>query len=284
MSAVRRARLIAAALLGGAAIAALATAPLAAGAPLPVSAPALFVAGGDQGELRPVPGKPGRFVLDLRGAGVVTSFTDRPARAAGSESLAGFVSRWRARGFVADPPNAALELPGAPSGRDVVIVELTRPRLVAPEAVRFQARRVGSASPALARFTRRGDARTAREFGRWNLFVDPSAAAPVSVGVEVSMPAGTVSLAFAGAPLVTEDSIRFAGAAGTFLGSILTTDHGLAVTAQNPVQFSVSLLVSGTSGATLTGTAVVPAGASVTATGPGGPVNITNGAFAIPLS
>jgi len=284
MSAVHRVRLAAGGLLAAAAVAALAGTPAAAGAPLPAGAPALFVAGGDQGELRPVAGKPGRFVLDLSGAGVVTSFTDRPARAAGTESLAGFVNRWRARGFAADPPNAALELPGAPSGRDVVIVELTRPRLVGKGAVRFQARRVGSVSPALARFSRRGDSRTAPRFGHWNLFVDPSAAAPVGIGVEVGMPAGTFSMVFSGAAQVTEDTIRFVGANGAFTGTVITTDHGLAVTAQDPVQFTVSLLASGTSGPTLTGTAVVPAGSQITASGPGGPVPITNGAFAIPLS
>jgi hypothetical protein len=283
MSAPHRARLAATGLLVAAAAAALATAPLAAGAPLPAGAPALFVASGDRGTLRPVKGTAGRFVLDLAGAGAVTSFTDRPARAAGSESIAGFVTRWRARGFAADPPNAALEVPGAPAGRDVVILELTRPRLLGPGTVRFQARRVGSASPALARLVRRGDARTAREFGRWNLFVDPSAAAPVAIGLDVEMPAGAVSLAFDAAQ-VTEDSVRFSGLLGTFTGTVLATDRALQVTAQNPTGFTASLLLSGTSGATLTGTAVVPAGASVTATGPAGPVQITNGTFAIPLS
>jgi hypothetical protein len=57
----------------------------------------------------------GAYRLRLTGVSPrVTTFTDRPRRRAGRQGLEGFVGSWKANGFAADPPNAALVLDHAP--------------------------------------------------------------------------------------------------------------------------------------------------------------------------
>lgn len=65
---------------------------------------------------------------------VVTWFTDRPARRAGSSSLTEFVGAWAANRFDTDPPNAALVTrTNDPAAGELVtrthVVELTDPRV-----------------------------------------------------------------------------------------------------------------------------------------------------------
>ena len=130
-------------------------------------------------------------------------FTDRPARGAGTEPPGRFVRRWRQRGFVDDPPNAALEVVGAPRGRDVMVLELSAPRRVGADGIGFRARRIsGPSTPALARFARRADHRVARTFGGASLFVDPSSPNIVDVEFEVQgLPAnGVLNIGFSGGP------------------------------------------------------------------------------------
>jgi hypothetical protein len=156
-----------------AAVATAAATALAATAAAPAGAQDLFVQQAAGGTLNGT-------TLVLNGvAPRITSFADRPQRAAGTESLASFVKRWPAS-FRGDPPNAALEIDGAPAGRDVAIVELRRPRYDArAKTLTFSVRRLGADAVArggLAHFGRRADtARGTARFGRATLFVDPGA-------------------------------------------------------------------------------------------------------------
>lgn len=134
---------------------------------------ALFASGAAAGSLERRPG--GRYELELRRpADHVTSFSDRPRREAGSEPLSTFVARWGARGFAADPPNAALVLDDAPQDRDSVVLELSKPRLdERTGTLRFSARRVGgSAAPRLTSVAGGPDRSVATRFAGARLFVD----------------------------------------------------------------------------------------------------------------
>ncbi|MGI9540308.1 MAG: hypothetical protein ACR2N6_09175, partial [Miltoncostaeaceae bacterium] len=111
-----------------------------------------------------------RLGLDRPHPGVVR-FSDRPDRLAGSESLATFVRNWKRNGFVADPPNAALVALGAPSGRDVMVLELRRPRLTRT-GLSFSAKPVGTPPASLASFAKRADRPRALRLGPTSLFVD----------------------------------------------------------------------------------------------------------------
>jgi hypothetical protein len=162
----------------------------------------LFVVSGDAGSLKPVVGRGGDFELALRGVGSVTSFSDRPVRRARDVSPARLVRDWGRLGFVDDPPNAALVIDDAPSDRDVLIVELGRPRLVpSARAVRLRARVVsGRRSSALARFRARADRRGPRRFKRASLFIDPSTGLPVNVlfRIENLAQGGIFGISFSG--------------------------------------------------------------------------------------
>jgi hypothetical protein len=83
-------------------------------------------------------------------------FTDRPRRVAGDMSLKGFVSHWKAWGFAADPPNAAINADGTDA-----VVEISKPVRHGNE-IRFSTKvidgKLGKGS-----------------IGRASLFVDPSA-------------------------------------------------------------------------------------------------------------
>ena len=72
----------------------------------------------------------GAYRLRLTGVSPrVTTFTDRPRRRAGRQGLTGFVGSWKANGFAADPPNAALVLDHAPASHDVALLTLSQPSL-----------------------------------------------------------------------------------------------------------------------------------------------------------
>jgi hypothetical protein len=134
----------------------------------------LYVGRADGGRLTSA-GK-GRFRLELRvGATPLSTFTDRPGRSAGSERVRAFVARWAARGFAADPPNAALVVDGARTGADVAMLTLSQPRL-SRGVLRFTARPLRTTDGgALETLRRRGDTVRAGRFGRASLFVDNGA-------------------------------------------------------------------------------------------------------------
>jgi hypothetical protein len=267
----------------------LALAPLVALAPAVQAAPAgaaqaspgsLFVLPGSSGTLKR---ERGRLRLVLSDAGPVTSFTDRPERRADSMSLRRFVRRWRALGFVADPPNAALVVDAAPRSRDVVILELGRPRLGRHGRVSMPVRPVRGRRPAaLRRFLARADRGVAARFGRASLFVDAGGAEQVSLVVEVSnMPASILSFEFTESWTISHVQGQF-GTGGVPFSLLETSDRGVLLqsTAASDV-VGLIFQVTGTGNA-VTGTAQVPAGASVEVVAPVD-ATITTGVFSIPL-
>lgn len=100
-------------------------------------------------------------------------FTDRPARRAGTTTLAGLVAVWQGSGFDADPPNAALLL--TTRGRTTThVVTLTDPRH-ARGLVSFRLRVVPGGVEA---GYRHGRPIAPGRYGRAGLFIDDAAWAP----------------------------------------------------------------------------------------------------------
>ena len=86
----------------------------------------LFVQRAEGARLQTRGGEP---TLTLNGVdSEVRSFTDRPIRDSGSESVRGFVQRWQ-QDFQADPPNAALTADEFEHRAEVPVLELTAPVL-----------------------------------------------------------------------------------------------------------------------------------------------------------
>jgi hypothetical protein len=151
-------------LLGGSAAAADAATPPAS---------LLFVQETDSGTLDKVGAS--TYRLTLRGVSPsLTSFTDRPARAAGTERATAFIDQWHARGFDDDPPNAALVLHGAARDRDVVVLTISRPHYhPRTRTFTYTARPVkGTPADSLRAFTRRRDPVRELRFGAASLFID----------------------------------------------------------------------------------------------------------------
>jgi hypothetical protein len=265
--------------------------------PRPFQAPAagdLFVLTAASGTLERVPGRSRVFKLVLRRpARDITMFTDRPARRAGEQPLGRFVRRWPGLGFRAVPPNAALVLADAPSNRDVVVLELSRPRLGAGgRRLAFRVEVLRSNPRGLLReFARRADRRVAESFGRASLFIDPS-------GQEVGL-----SFTFSGIPSDDAASIFFDN------GQIdISTDSAAALSSgtDEPARFVVgtNAFVLGASGASsldgtvvvgvnvlanaksVSGTATIPAGttATVTVGTTSKSFPVTDGRLSIPLN
>lgn len=145
----------------------------------------LLVLEGDTGTL--VPQGKDHYKLEIRGADRdVTWFADRPVRRAGTLSLREVVRDWKKFGFVADPPNAAIELDDGAPKADVMTVELGRPRLSADrEVVRFGVRRIAVKDGALAGHAEGVDRTLPRRFGRVSVFVDGATWFARSVTVSV---------------------------------------------------------------------------------------------------
>lgn len=120
----------------------------------------------------------GAYRLRLTGISPrVTTFTDRPHRRAGSQGLQGFVGSWRANGFAADPPNAALVLDHAPAAHDVALLTLSHPHYNrAQQTLTYRATPLHGRDTALAAFARRADPVKAGDLGAASLFVDDGGA------------------------------------------------------------------------------------------------------------
>jgi hypothetical protein len=240
----------------------------------------LFVVSGQAGRLEPVGGRAGDFRLVLRGPGSVARFTDRPARRVGDLSPVRLVRDWRRLGFLDDPPNAALVIDDAPANRDVVIVELGRPRLTT-SGLRFRVRPVsGRHSLALARFRARADGRGPRRFRRASLFIDPASAQPVTVvfSIQNLTQGGVVGISFGSSWTISDYAVP------TLQGPIqalVSSAAGVLITgASTPSTFGLTFRVSGTGNA-VTGTAQVPQGTTVTALAPSSQP-ISSGQFSLP--
>ncbi|HST39683.1 MAG TPA: hypothetical protein VLK58_09245 [Conexibacter sp.] len=223
--------------------------------------------------------------LVLRGvAPRITSFADRPQRSAGTESLAAFVKRWPAT-FRGAPPNAALEIDGAPAGRDVAIVELRRPRYDAKaRTLTFAVRRLGARAVTrggLARFGKRADSAGsgAARFGRATLFVDPGATTDFGL-VTFQAPAGaTIAIRLDNAAFAPTygngaffTNVNTPAGQGTPTNPYQTTSVASARLQPGGINFTTSNTGAGLTidviigialpagGAPITGTATVPGG------------------------
>ena len=172
--------------IAAASLAALAVAAPAATAAEPYAAQDLYVATAGGGKLARTH-TPGVYRLTLaQPAPFVTTFTDHPARSASAESTRAFVSGWKAAGFEADPPNAALVVADAPATRDISTFELSHPRITKAGAVVFRAKRIGPpATGALEQLGKRADRPAAGRFGRASLYVDGGAAQSLPLAVSI---------------------------------------------------------------------------------------------------
>jgi hypothetical protein len=265
----------------------------------PLQAPAagdLFVLTAAGGELERVQGRKRVFRLVLRRpAEDVTGFTDRPTRGTGRQPLARFVRRWARLGFAEVHPNAAVVLADAPSNRDVLVVELSRPRLGAGgRTLAFRAE-VLRANPRgrLRGFARSADRRVAARFGPVSLFIDPGGQ---EVGLLFTLSniaqGGSLSIAFVdgnGRPtaqidLVDDLFVETDGPMKLIAGSVTFV---LTATGGSPLNGTVQIGITVDAGAQCAlGRALIGPGASATVrnvetrqTFP-----VTSGEFCIPIT
>jgi hypothetical protein len=198
-------------------------------------------------------------------------FSDRPQRLAGRESMSTFASRWAARGFSDDPPNANVVVDGAGS----MVLELSHPH-VRGGRISFHARRVG------------GDRHLPRRLGMTHLFIDDASTQSAYNATLTVQGAGTVTLTF------DAGTTAFVGGGGDEVQWVMGGAGGGYVLPSG-VRYQTNAGPDGGSGGLLgfgvltsgpiTGTAVVPAGATVTLqAGDSAPVPISNGAFSVPVS
>ncbi len=269
--------------LRNATIAAASLAAIAVAAPAANAAPAhdLYVATANKGKLARTDTS-GIYRLTMAQPGPsVTTFTDRPARSASAMTTREFVRGWKAEGFAADPPNAALVIDNAPATRDVYTFELSKPRIDEHGRVVFRAKRIGPPSSGpLEQFGKRADKPAAGRFGSSSLFVDAGSQPQTPVHVQVSgLPQGqTLNLQF-NQPVDTDDitsSVRVTNGSATYVDS-----NGMMVVSEQGT-LTNGFFDIGVDGTSVSGTASIPAGASVSiavGTGPAQP--IANGAFSV---
>ena len=102
-------------------------------------APVLFVFEGQSAQMAPVEGQAGTytFTMPIRTAKQpVISFTDRPARDAGTLSMRNFVGLWSTPGtntFATDPPNVAIDYTSG-GKQKTFIATMTSPVIIPPTA------------------------------------------------------------------------------------------------------------------------------------------------------
>ncbi len=248
-----------------------------AASPAPAVTEALFSMNASDGRLVRAPGGY-RLVLNTRGR--VAKFSDRPARKAGLLTLSRFTRNWARNGFRADPPNAALVIPGASAARDAFILELRRPRINGRRIV-FNARPVGATTPGLSDFGRRADRPRPMRFGPASLFVDGAPVGqlryvPLTLSVENPPPNSTISLSpvsgsavFASGPSQASNALFLSGAGGPVPITALSVNPRRGLEIQlgptSVPSFQVRVMVGLPQGAPLaTFTGNVPPGALAT--------------------
>jgi hypothetical protein len=115
-----------------------------------------------------------KLVLDRPDAHVI-AFADRPARTGTAVRVSSFVGGWPAT-FGGDPPNAALEVEGAPASRDIALLELSAPRLSrGGRRLTYRARPLTATSASLDGLAKRADRGISGHLGRVTLFIDDGA-------------------------------------------------------------------------------------------------------------
>lgn len=249
-------------------------------APAAASANDLYVVSGMQGSLITA-GRPGLYTLRFDApAARVTGFTDHPQRTATSETLAHFVSDWKARGFAADPPNAALVLDGAPRARDTFVFELTRPRLTRDGALTLSARRLTGVPQGALRSVARGADHVAppRAFTSASLFVDDGGSPTYTLTLAATLGANEPMVMSFDAGTVLDPYPADAPAAFTTTaaaGLMLPSDAISIYPGTSAATATLSIQISSDS-SPITGTMQLPAGAMATAS--------INGGAAIPLA
>ena len=268
----------------------------AAGAAAATSPPPpgeLFLLQAEGGSLARGPDGDLRLVLRDPDAKVIT-FADRPARVGGERPLGRFVARWN-RTFGDDPPNAALQLDDAPASRDVVLLELGRPRRDrADGTVTFRVRTLRTTRRVqLSAIARRADAGVARRFGRASLFIDDG---PSAIGYQVSInllggvPSAapvTFSLTLGNSQFQPSGQLQQAIGFGRTVTPSLTVDlsaQALAVTLPSGQQVVGTVDVDlPASGRVVQGNVVLPVGYQVTVSSEAGSVTTAqSGPIAIP--
>lgn len=250
----------------------------------------LFVLTAAGGQLEPVRGRERVFRLVLRRpARDVTGFSDRPARTTGQQPLARFVRRWASLGFAEVPPNAALVLADAPSSRDVLVVELSRPRLgTRGRTLSFRAELLRDSSGGRLRgFARRADRRIAARFGRVSLFIDPGGQ---EVGLLFTLsnipPSGLASIAFNNSAIDLADDL-FVDADGPAKLTAAPGGFVLAASGSSPVSASVQVgttVVAGADCAQVNAILTAGTSATVRVLGTSRTLPVTNGRLCIPFS
>jgi hypothetical protein len=272
-----------------------ADAQVRAGAAQAPAAGDLFVLTAAGGELERVRGRKRLFRLVLRRpAHDVTGFADRPGRRTGQQPLARFVRRWARLGFAEVHPNAAVVLADAPSNRDVLVVELSRPRLGAGgRTLAFRAEVLrGNPRGRLRGFAGRTDRRVAARFGRVSLFIDPG-------GQEVTLaytlsnvpPGGTLSISFVdgnGRPtgqidLADDLFVEMDGPTKLTVGSVAFV---LTATGSSPLKGTVQISITLDAGAQCAqGRALIDPGVSASVRNLDRPQTfpVTNGEFCLPI-
>jgi hypothetical protein len=177
----------------------------------------------------------GAYRLRLTGVSPrVTTFTDRPRRRAGSQGLEGFVGSWKANGFAADPPNAALVLDHAPASHDVALLTLSHPRYDrARQTLTYRAKPLRGRDTALASFARRADPLKAGDLGAASLFVDDGGGALTTVTFNIYGEATATTVQFllsGGGAAWSLSSVSALSINGTFpITSLYATRNALSL-------------------------------------------------------
>jgi len=189
----------------------------------------------------------GAYRLRLTGVSpLVTTFTDRPRRRAGRLGLESFVGSWKANGFAADPPNAALVLDHAPDSHDVALLTLSHPHYNrARQTLTYRATPLHGRDTALASFARRADPVRAADLGAASLFVDDGGAlSTVSFTVSGVATSSTVQFRVFGGAVWSITSLSALSISGTFsisnlyaTGSVLS----LGLVPGSALNFGVSI-------------------------------------------
>jgi hypothetical protein len=121
-----------------------------------------------------------KLVLDRPDAHVI-AFADRPARTGTAQRLPAFVRGWDAA-FGGDPPNAALQVEGAPPSHDIALLELSAPHLSkGGHRLTYRARPLTATSATLGGLARRADRGIHGRLGRVTLFIDDGSATTTDI-------------------------------------------------------------------------------------------------------
>lgn len=268
--------------------------PAAAQAKGPVST--LYVQQASGGRIEHVAGR-WRLVLQSPSR-QVTTFTDRPERVGGSVSLPSFVSGWRAA-FGSVAPNAALEIAGAPSSRDVALLSLGTPRRDARKnTVTYSVKPLTrTTATRLQTLARRADRIRGEHIGHVSLFIDDGGDSTTllwALNVSGSSVGTGFQLSLGDGFALTLDGGMYETSFQSQQGMAFTVDpsdiNGAPIgSGSTDLAWSGSasgFLTAGSKTMAVTGVATLQAGVTVTLQIAGGPPTAisASGPFSIPVS